>query len=364
MNLELERISRQLSRASCPEEVFGPVHESGGDPLPALRRIYRSLVKTTHPDVYHSADERLLAQTAFRQLIEWFDKAEEKIRSGRYGRKETMILRTGRRYYEIEADFREDGPFNHYPCTYRAAGKEFRAVLRIARDPKDNDLAENEVRVLQLLGSSKDSAKFSPYIPNLIDAFVYDDGGSVHQAAVFEKYEGWYSLQDVHRRYPDGIDPRDMAWIWRRVLVALGFAHVNGIIHGAILPSNLWIQPELHGLMLRNWFHAVRDETGDTLSAIDPAFAEWYPPEILKNLPPTSGTDIRMSAKCMVRLLGGDAERNTIPDLVPRDMRMFLKGSVLPGTRAPRDAWALLQELDDLLFKLWGERKFHPFQMY
>ena len=45
-------------------------------------------------------------------------------------------------------------------------------------------------------------------------------------------------------------------------------------------------------------------------------------------------------------------------------LRMFLKGSILPGKRAPQDAWALLQELDDLLHKLWGERTFHPFQMY
>jgi serine/threonine protein kinase len=155
-----------------------------------------------------------------------------------------------------------------------------------------------------------------------------------------------------------------MAWMWRRLLTALGFAHVNGIIHGGILPANIWIQPEQHGLMLRNWIHAVRAETGETISTIDPDLAAWYPPEIMKNLPPTLGTDISMSAKCMIHLLGGDAESNTIPDSVPREMRMFLKGSVLPGNKAPQNAWALLQEFDDLLFKLWGERTFHSFQMY
>jgi serine/threonine protein kinase len=363
MNAELEQIAHNLSNAVRPEDVFGKLDESGTDPLPALRRIYRSLVKATHPDVYHSTDEWLLAQTAFRQLIEWFAKAEEKVKTGRYGHKETMILKTSRRYYEIEIDFKEDRLFNHYPCGFREQGKEFGATLRMTRDPKDNDLAGNEIRALQLLQASKVSSKYSPYFPDLIDAFIYDDGKVLRQASVFEKYEGWYSLQDVHRRYPDGIDPRDMAWMWRRVLTALGFAHTNSVIHGAVLPPNLWIQPEQHGVMLANWFRAVRAETGELISSTDPDFNAWYPQEVHNHEAPTFGTDISMSAKLMIHLLGGDAERNSIPDSIPHALRMFLKGSVLPGKRAPQDAWALLQEFDDLLYKLWGERKFHPFTM-
>jgi hypothetical protein len=363
MNLELERIAYNLSNAVRPEDVFGQLVESEADPLPALRRIYRSLVKATHPDVYHSTDERLLAQTAFRQLTEWFDKAQEKVKTGRYGGRNTTILRTNHRYYEIEVDFRKDAIFNHYPCTFKEDGREVNALLRVTRDPRNNDYAANEVRVLQILGSSKDWTKFSPYFPGLIDAFVYDDGSSLRQAAIFIEHKDWYSLQEVRQRYATGIDPRDMAWMWRRVLVALGFAHTNSVIHGAVLPPNIWIQPEQHGVMLMNWFHAVRSETGDSLSHIDPDFAAWYPQEIHNHEAPTFGTDIRMSAKLMIHLLGGDAERNSIPDSIPHALRMFLKGSVLPGKRTPQDAWALLQEFDDLLYRLWGERKFHPFTM-
>jgi hypothetical protein len=116
--------------------------------------------------------------------------------------------------------------------------------------------------------------------------------------------------------------------------------------------------------MLMNWFQAVRAETGELISSIDPDFNAWYPQEIHNHETPTFGTDISMSAKLMIHILGGDAERNSIPDSVSREMRMFLKGSILPGKRALQDAWALLQEFDDLLYKLWGERKFHPFQMY
>jgi len=68
MNAELERIAHNLSMAAKPEEVFGQLDKPGVDPLPTLRKIYRSLVKATHPDVYRSMDERLLAQTAFFSL--------------------------------------------------------------------------------------------------------------------------------------------------------------------------------------------------------------------------------------------------------------------------------------------------------
>jgi serine/threonine protein kinase len=274
-----------------------------------------------------------------------------------------MILRTSRRYYEIEVEFREDTLFNHYPCTFKEDGREVNALLRITRDPRDNDYAANEVRALQILSAASDWAKFSPYFPDLIDSFVYDDGFSLRQAAIFNEHEKWYSLQEVRQRYATGIDPRDMAWMWRRILSALGFAHTNSVIHGAVLPPNIWIQPEQHGVMLRNWFHAVRAESGELLPRINFDFAAWYPAEVLVHEAPTLGTDIRMSAKLMIHLLGGDAENNTIPDSVPRELRMFLKGSVLPGKRAPQDAWSLLQEFDDLLFRLWGERKFHPFTM-
>jgi hypothetical protein len=42
----------------------------------------------------------------------------------------------------------------------------------------------------------------------------------------------------VKEAYPRGIDAKDMAWIWRRVLLALDFAHTNKVIHGSVLPTH------------------------------------------------------------------------------------------------------------------------------
>ena len=36
-----------------------------------------------------------------------------------------------------------------------------------------------------------------------------------------------------------------------------GEAHINGVIHGAVLPEHLLIHPEFHGLVLIDWTCAV-----------------------------------------------------------------------------------------------------------
>lgn len=363
MNPELEHIASQLTKATKPEDVFGDLGTN--DSLPALRRMYHSMAKVTHPDVYQISQEKILAQAAFSQLVEWFNQAEQKIKSGRYGKVNQILLQTRSREYELDGSFTEDDKFNFYSCTFFENGHTHEAVVRIVRDPRQNEISHNEVRILNILLNSEHSNKFLPYFPNLLDAFIYEDEKISRQATIFEKYEGWYSLQDVHREYPHGIDPKDMAWIWRRMLVVLGFAHANSVIHGAVLPGNIWIQPEEHGLMLKNWFYSVHNPSAsrEIISKVDPSFADWYPQEILKYEIPTFGIDISMSAQCMIYLLGGDVKTEKIPDTIPNPMRMFLKGCILPGTRTPQDAWAVKQDFDDLLGRLWGARKFHPFKM-
>lgn len=368
MNQELELIASRLSQAHTPEEVFGEIHAGRDDMLSTLKRHYRAIVKVAHPDVYRTEHDRLVAQKAFYLLTDWFHQAKDKILAGQYGRKDTspkMILQTRTREYAVEAGYVQEELFNSYPCSFSEHGRLQRAVLKIVRDPWNNDLVENERRALAALARGRDAKKFSPYIPQLLDAFLYEDAGIHRQAVVFRRYENWFSLEDVHNAYPGGIDPRDMAWMWRRLLVVLGFAHTNNVLHGAVLPRNVLILPEEHGLMLGSWSYALVDpaSTGEVVSAIVSDYADWYPQEVLNKEPPLFGTDIQMSAKCMLWLLGGDPRTKTIPNSVPAPIKAFLKGCLLPGKRAPQDAWSLLEEFDELLGKLWGKRTFHPFYM-
>jgi serine/threonine protein kinase len=346
MNAELELIASRLKQAQTPEDVFGKIQ---GDCLPAIKKSYHALAKTVHPDLFPGADDKILAHIAFGQLIEWFRQAEEKVRFGVYGRARhgpaQIILQSKYREYCIDDEPVQDAIFASYPCRFDEDGRSHPASLKVVRNPHHNELSQNEIRALNILQNAPEAAKFSAYIPSLIDAFVYQDEGGEHQATVFDRTPGWYSLEDVHRAYPSGIDPKDMAWIFRRLLVALGFAHHNGIIYNAMSPQNVYILPDEHGLMLTNWPHAICDSVDFGGSA------------------PSFGTDIGLSVKCMIFLLGGDSQHGLYPDSVPNPLRAFFKGSMLPGKKAPQDAWALKEEFDELIERLWGKRTFHPFVM-
>ena len=68
---------------------------------------------------------------------------------------------------------------------------------------------------------------------------------------------GFRSLAEVRSAFPAGLDPRDAAWMWRRLLVAIGAAHRAGVIHGAVLPEHVLIHPAEHGLVLVDWCYSV-----------------------------------------------------------------------------------------------------------
>jgi serine/threonine protein kinase len=368
MDQELESIASRLTSAGCPEDVFGKIEGLYDEMIFTLQKKYRAIARIVHPDLYQTESEQRLAHAAFHSLTNWLGKAREKIRSGAYGRKvdpSRTVLRTRKNEYALDGSYVQERRFNLYPCSFMEDGRLHRAVLKVAREARDNSFAEREIRALRTLSRSRDAEKFSAYIPNLIDHFVYENAGAERQAAVLEKYDGWYSLENVHHAYPHGIDPKDMAWMWRRLLVALGFAHTNGILHGAVLPRNVWILPEEHGLMLVNWERAVFDPFtmpggSSTISSED---AGWYSQEFLRGQSPSFGTDILMSAKVMLWLLGGDPQAKVFPDSIPTPLRAFLKGCILPDRRAPQNAWSLKEEVDELLERLWGKRRFHPFTM-
>jgi hypothetical protein len=69
-----------------------------------------------------------------------------------------------------------------------------------------------------------------------------------------------------------------MAWMFRRLLVALAIASEAGIVHGAPLPRHVLIHPETHGLVLVDWTAAVH--TGLGVDVRPAGYTEWYPGEL------------------------------------------------------------------------------------
>jgi hypothetical protein len=227
-------------------------------------------------------------------------------------------------------------------------------LLKLCRDPADNDLLDSESRALTLLRTRGDK-RFLSYVPQLLATQRQRDPrtGVTRRANLLGRLDGFRSLAEVHGAHPAGLDPRDVAWMWRRLLVALGFAHRSGVIHGAVLPEHVLIHPAEHGLVLVDWCYSASG-AGAIVPAIVHRYLDWYPPEVLDRQAPGPATDICLATRSMTYLMAGP----------PRWLAAFARGCTLPNpAHRPDDAWRLLGELDELLGRRYGPRTFRPFTM-
>jgi hypothetical protein len=222
-----------------------------------------------------------------------------------------------------------------------------RALRKVPRLAGDNDLMTAEATALRTLWTDADP-RYRAYAPRLIES-VRDGRKRVN---VLERLNGFITLADVLRLQPQGIEARDAAWMWRRLLTGLGWAHRSGLVHGAVLPAHVLIHPEEHGVVLVDWCYSVA--TGTPLTALVAQHRADYPPEALAKQPATPATDIYLATVLMRRLIRQP----------PAPIACFLDGCLYDAPRMrPQDAWALLAELDEVLFACFGPRKFRPFTL-
>ncbi|GIJ08545.1 serine/threonine protein kinase [Micromonospora andamanensis] len=315
---------RLVTAARDDDELFG-------DDAPERR--YRELVVALHPDRlgWVGPGIRAAASDAFlRVTTRWRARRATVLRGYRCGR--PAYSGDLADLYDVGAD----------------------RLLKLPRDAADNDLMAREQRALRRLAERGDP-RWLPYVPRLIDSFTHRDAGTgaERRITVLGTAPGLHSLVEVRRAYPDGLDARDVAWMWRRLLVALGLAHRAGLVHGAVLPSHVLIDPDAHGLVLVDWCFST--EPGGTVPAMVPDHDTWYPPEVLDRGPCGPGTDIFMVTRCMTWLMNREAPRRLL-DFAQGCRQRFLRAR-------PDDAWLLLRELDEVLHRLYGPRTFRPFTL-
>lgn len=294
---------------------------------------YRILVKIVHPDVA-PAGRSPAATAAFARLgMLWSER-------------EGRLLTTKR------ATYRVGGPVATGDIAELRAVDGDAALLKLPCSPGDNDLLRAEAAALTTLAADGDP-KFRAYAPRLLESFTHEDAGRARRTAnVIARQRGFVSLAEVHAGYPGGLDPRDVAWMWRRLLTGLGWAHRTGLVHGAVLPEHVLVHPGEHGLVLVDWCYSV--PAGATVPALVARHRAAYPPEVTAKQPATPATDIFMATGLMLRLI-----RNP-----PDALRRFARGCRYDKPRMrPQDAWHLLGELDELLDDLYGPRRFRPFAM-
>ncbi len=372
MDTDLMTMAQQIGQARCPEDIFGTLSGLPEEQLRAARIIFHNLSKVIHPDRYALPDDKQMAHRTMTRLNGLWAEARIQIAAGRYSADgdsipTTIRMSTRRRAYDVGTLIRTDEVCQHFACQFELNGFIQSGEFKIARTAQDNDLMRTEARVLRHLHADKSFERLWPFIPEIFDSFLYaDERTAPRQANIISRVAKTYSLEEVRHAYPGGIDPKDMAWIWRKLLIALGFTHAQGVLHNAMLPLHILIEPNQHGLILDNWVYALQAsiDSSTHLTALVSAYEAWYPAEVFVRQPPCPSLDIFMGARCMVALLGGDPITGEIPATVPKAIASFLRGCLLPAPQhRPQQAWDVLNEFTHLIERMWGPRTLRPFIM-
>jgi hypothetical protein len=241
------------------------------------------------------------------------------------------------------------------------------AILKILRDRKDIDLFDNEWEVLQTLqGSDAPGAdNFTQLIPQpIIHGDITNGAYTGKRASIFRWASGFqHTFDEVIRAYPQGIPPRASIWIWRRILEVLSFIHASGMAHGAVLPRNLLIQDNEHGVRLVGYGYTGR--FGEKLRIISPGCESFYPRRAKALLKLTAQLDLAMSARCMVAILGGDPATASLPAPVPKPLADIVQRIALSDStgKASEGAWTIREELGKIAEDVFGPPQFIPIVM-
>ncbi|MCE9597145.1 MAG: hypothetical protein K8S54_04180 [Spirochaetia bacterium] len=230
-------------------------------------------------------------------------------------------------------------------------------IIKIALKVGDNDLLQNEARMLKLL--LEGATTYNKHLPEYFDQFRTARG---NVGLVLGKIEG-YDLRAVREKYPDGIPQEHIIWMFRRTLAVAGHAHSLGIIHGNIEPSHIIISPSDHNVFLIDWGYSVYrpSETSQGFRVINDQFS---PPEVAERKSPIPSSDLYSIGKCMIYLLGGNIQTDTMPGSVDERIQRFIKFFTRPSAiQRAQDAWQMYAKLDDLREEVFGPHQFKEFRM-
>ncbi len=368
----LEVLAERLLAADGPEAVFGAPALGEAPDRSAVDRTWRRLSRRCHPDRFrHDPDREELAERAWARLQALHDDAKVRIDAGTYGSERTtraiaagsqvpanVQVQTSLRTYNVDRVVAKGDL-----CTVLGAhfvdahGQRHEVAMKVADEPRNNDLVTAEARVLRRLAIG--AGNHGKHLPVVLDELRTTQG---QQGTVFAWIRG-LDGPTLTQRFPTGLPQRHALWIMRRALSALGYAHSRGVLHGNLEPAHLIVEPQAHNVHVVDWCWSVVEpaRTGQSFRVDNPRFS---PPEVAAGLPPLPSSDLFSLARCVIALLGGDPVSHAIPDRVhPRFakmLRFFLKDS---ARQRPQDAWEMYWQLDGLREEIWGAHRFVPFEI-
>ena len=302
-----------LEKGKAPEDIFGmKVSET------ILQEKYREMAMLVHPDKVAPADKDR-ATKAFQALSEFLARAEKKLAAGTYGDytvlEKEIVVSTKKKTYTLERRITQTKIATFY-TGHDEKGNPI--TLKTVRTPKDNDLIENEARVLKKMHNdvlTKDNVNTLQLVPKVTDTFT-NLSGKVNQSVIV--FQGitkvGYSLPVLREKFPKGIPLEHAAWMFNRLTGALENPHLLGIAHAGLIPENIVFYPSDHGATIYNWDFATEEGTKVKGALGSPLDRVYYAPEVQNKEPVTLSADLYSLAKIFLYMVGGSVNANKFPD--------------------------------------------------
>jgi len=157
------------------------------------------------------------------------------------------------------------------------------------------------------------------------------------------------------------LDAEHVCWFAERLINALKYMHLSGVVHGDIKPQNIIIQPEDHMAVLVDYgFSAMRP----TRDSDNRGYTEFFaPPEQLdKNSPLIPECDFYSLGMTMIYALSGgmdNVKRLRVPEDVPEPVCDFIRKLIVRDVLA-RPNWSkedLFQTIQDVRTRAFGRAR-------
>lgn len=342
-----------LRKAVRPEDIFGNLPDGSIDGrMQAVHQLFRQYASAIHPDRNPGLVD---ASALMAKLTASRDEAEQLLVDGRYGKDRSLIRSAISAYHILSPLYADDVSDVHLARTDAARHVQ----IHVLREPTMADLFDHDLAQLARLFSYSDAAakNFQRYLLREEDRFFFDEGKQRRHVAVYPDLPEYYRVDEVRSQYPDGITIQNVAWMLRRILEFLAWAHRLGLVHGGVTPHHVLVGKKDHGAKLTGWMYS--HEFKNRLRALSSTHADWYPPEVKKRIALGPSLDVHMAIQTAVHLVsdrGGSIRRD-----VPREVVTFFDRC--RTKKRPAEAWAAYLEFSQILESLFGKPRYQPFVM-
>jgi len=355
--IEVRDLIKKYNEAGSYLRLFGPVpaHQPKDVQKEVAKNAFRTMVRLVHPDKLIGLRDvvRKGGEEIFKKLKEAYDKAETAIDNGTYHQRISSLpgftLQSTLSLYKLEGDPLKIGDFS---ILYQGESEGKQVIIKVASNPTFNPWLAREAEILTRF--AKEQPSIAPWVPKLIESFVIPKDGKHYRAVAIEGSPNLISVTDLIGYFPSGMEPQDAAWVCRRVLAQCGAASMLGLVHCAIIPDHLLVDHVNHDPVHIGWAHAIK--IGEKVTHVIDRWRDYYPPEVFKKRPAGPATDVYMSGMTIIKLLGGDVTKKSLPASVPGKMASVVRKCVADKPKQRYHNGALAMEaMTEAARALWGK---------